>query len=275
MSFLPPPQLRNTLRLLTEALRPAPGGARIALAVGVGAICHGLFAVAAAGMIGGMATGMSQGLGAVPEPWRWPVNLALIVQFPLLHSLLLGRRGSRWLARLLPGWYGETLSSTSYVIIASLQLLSLFVLWTPSGVVWWQAEGWLRWALLAVYASTWLLLLKATVDAGIEVQSGALGWLSLLRGGRSRYPGMPVHGLFRRVRHPIYAAFILTLWTVPVWTPDQLMLALFLTVYCLVAPRLKEQRYLQRYGEEFRDYRRCVPYLLPVPGRRRHDVARN
>lgn len=275
MSSLPPPQLRNILRLLTEALRPAPGLKRIALAVCAGALCHGLFALAAVSMIGGMAMGMSQGLGAVPEPWRWPVNLALIVQFPLLHSLLLGRRGSRWLARLLPGWYGQTLSSTSYVIIASLQLLALFLLWTPSGVIWWRAEGGLRWAVLAVYASTWLLLLKATVDAGIEVQSGALGWLSLLRGGRPRYPGMPVHGLFRRVRHPIYAAFILTLWSVPLWTPDQLMLALSLTAYCLLAPRLKEQRYLQRYGDEFRDYRRRVPYLLPAPGRRSEPVPRD
>lgn len=264
MLFVPPPQLRNILRLLAAALRPAPGRARIALAVSFGALCHGLFAVAAASMIGGMAAGMTCGLGTVPEPWRWPVNIALIVQFPLLHSLLLGRGGGRWLAGLLPGWYGETLSSTSYVIIASLQLLVLFVMWTPSGVIWWQAEGGLRWAVLAVYASTWLLLLKATVDAGIEVQSGALGWLSLMQGARPSYPGMPVHGLFRRLRHPIYAAFVLTLWTVPVWTPDQLVLALSLTAYCLLAPRLKERRYLARYGEAFRDYQRRVPYLLPA-----------
>lgn len=271
MPLLPPPQLRNMLKLLAGSLQPAPGRARIALALSAGVLCHGLFAIAAASMIGGMAAGMTAGLGTVPQPWLWLANMLLIAQFPALHSLLLGRRGRRWLGRLLPGEQGEILSSTSYVIIASMQLLALFLLWTPSGVIWWRAEGALFGLMLAVYACTWLLLLKATIDAGIEVQSGALGWLSLLQGVRPRYPGMPVLGLFRRLRHPIYAAFILTLWTVPVWSPDQLMLALSLTLYCLLAPRLKEQRYLARYGDAFRHYRRCVPYLLPRPRGRRSD----
>ena len=34
---------------------------------------------------------------------------------------------------------------------------------------------------------------------------------------------------------PIYVAFALTLWTVPVSTPDQLVLGLMLTTYCLAA----------------------------------------
>jgi protein-S-isoprenylcysteine O-methyltransferase Ste14 len=73
------------------------------------------------------------------------------------------------------------------------------------------------------------------------------------------------------IRQPIYVAFALTLWTVPVWTPDQLVLALTLTAYCLAAPRLKERRFERRYGERFRAYRQSVPYALPAldRGRRR------
>jgi protein-S-isoprenylcysteine O-methyltransferase Ste14 len=78
---------------------------------------------------------------------------------------------------------------------------------------------------------------------------------------------MPVRGLFRVVRQPIYVAFALTLWTVPVWTPDQLALATVFTLYCLLAPRLKERRFAARYGARFDKYRSRVPYATPRIGR--------
>jgi methanethiol S-methyltransferase len=73
----------------------------------------------------------------------------------------------------------------------------------------------------------------------------------------------PPQGLFRLIRQPIYVAFVLTLWTVPVWTPDQLALAISYTAYCLLAPRLKERRFAKHYGIRFHHYRTAVPYVLP------------
>jgi protein-S-isoprenylcysteine O-methyltransferase Ste14 len=72
------------------------------------------------------------------------------------------------------------------------------------------------------------------------------------------------------IRQPIYVAFALTLWAVPVWTPDQLALAVSYTGYCLLAPRLKERRFAARYGDRFARYRARVPYV--VPGRRARDA---
>jgi protein-S-isoprenylcysteine O-methyltransferase Ste14 len=74
---------------------------------------------------------------------------------------------------------------------------------------------------------------------------------------------MPTRGLFAVIRQPIYVAFALTLWTVPVWTPDQLALAISYTAYCLLAPRLKERRFAARYGDRFARYRARVPYVVP------------
>ncbi|OYX75074.1 MAG: hypothetical protein B7Y77_03075, partial [Bradyrhizobium sp. 35-63-5] len=70
------------------------------------------------------------------------------------------------------------------------------------------------------------------------------------------------------VRQPIYLSFALTLWTVPVWTPDQLAVAIVLTTYCLLAPRLKERRFAAIYGPRFETYRGRVPYMLPLLSRR-------
>lgn len=265
------PRVAGLVRLIAGALRPAPGPGRIALALGYGGLCHAVFAAAVLAMIAAMFFGMSQSFGRVPWPWAALANAALLVQFPLLHSALLTPAGGRVLARLVPGAHGGTLATTTYALIASAQLLALFALWTPSGIVWWRAEGAAFWAICAAYAGSWLLLMKASFDAGAEVQSGALGWMSLLAGRRPRFPPMPTRGTFRVIRQPIYVAFALTLWTVPVWTPDQLVLAVGYTAYCLVAPRLKERRLHARHGARFERYRAAVPYALP---RRRRDNAR-
>lgn len=250
--------------LVLGALRPQPGPGRIALALAFGLTVHAVFAAAVLAMILAMYFGMSESLGTVPWPQAALANLALVLQFPLVHSLLLTGPGTRWLARIVPGPHGGTLGTTTYAIIASLQLLALFALWTPSGIVWWRAEGWALYAVTGAYALSWALLLKASWDAGAEVQSGALGWMSLMKNARPVFPDMPTGGLFRVIRQPIYVAFALTLWTVPVWTPDQLALAILLTAYCLAAPRLKERRFEKRYGARFRDYRRKVPYAVPA-----------
>jgi protein-S-isoprenylcysteine O-methyltransferase Ste14 len=257
-------RITGLVRLVQAALRPPPGAGRIALALTMGLLCHAVFVVAVLAMIGAMFFGMSESFGRMPWPWAGLSNALLVVQFPLAHSFFLTGRGGRWLAKLVPGPHGKTLATTTYALIASIQLAALFLLWTPSGIVWWRAEGVLFWLICTAYAASWLLLMKASFDAGAEVQSGALGWMSLMGRIRPRFPDMPTKGLFRRIRQPIYVAFALTLWTVPVWTPDQLALAVSLTAYCLLAPRLKERRFAARYGERFERYRAEVPYALPA-----------
>jgi protein-S-isoprenylcysteine O-methyltransferase Ste14 len=245
------------------SMPPAARRGRTALALAAGGLCHGTFALAGLAMLVGLWSGMTLGQGAVPWPWAALANAALLLQFPLGHSGLLTRPGQRLLARLVPGPHGRTLAATSYATIASVQLLALFLLWTPSGIVWWRAEGPALWLAGVAYAASWLLLVKASLDAGPELQSGFLGWWALLRGRAPRYPDMPTGGLFRLVRQPIYVSFALTLWTVPVWTPDQLVLAAGLTVYCVLGPRLKERRFARLFGARFAAYRARVPYWLP------------
>jgi protein-S-isoprenylcysteine O-methyltransferase Ste14 len=87
--------------------------------------------------------------------------------------------------------------------------------------------------------------------------------MSLLQKIAPNYPDMPKTGLFAIMRQPIYLSFALTLWTVPVWTPDQLILSTLLTIYCLLAPRLKEKRFQTRFGAEFEQYRTKTPYMVP------------
>jgi methanethiol S-methyltransferase len=239
------------------------------LALIYGTVTHLAFVAGVGAMMFAMFFGMSLSLGTVGWPWSLPANACLVLQFPLLHSLLLGRMGGQVLNGLIPGPHGLVLATTTYALIASVQLLVLFTLWTPSGIIWWQAQGAVFVLLCVAYAAAWLILLKAILDAGMELQVGALGWMSLLQNIPVQFPDMPQGGLFRLIRQPIYVAFATTLWTDPVWSSDQLALAIIFTAYCVLAPRLKEARFTAIPGDRFRAYQARVPYMIPY--RRPHD----
>jgi cellulose synthase/poly-beta-1,6-N-acetylglucosamine synthase-like glycosyltransferase/protein-S-isoprenylcysteine O-methyltransferase Ste14 len=238
------------------------------VAVFYGACCHGCFVAGVGTMMIMMFFGMSRSFGVLHAPWSYLANALLLAQFPLLHSMLLSRRGRAVLGRLAPHGLGGRLATTTYALIASVQVWLLFALWSPSGTVWWRASGSLFVVLCCLYTVAWLLLLKSIIDAGFALQTGLLGWRAVARHRAPIYPPMPSTGLFRLCRQPIYVAFALTLWTVPTITPDQIVVSLVLTAYCLVGPLFKEARFARQFGEPFARYQQNVPYWLPWPPRR-------
>lgn len=236
---------------------------RIAAAITMAVLCHSAFALAVGSMAYALLKGLQNGHGALPHGLGVAANLLLVLQFPLLHSFLLSRRGRPLLVRLSPVGHGRALSLSTYVLVGSLQLLLTFWAWTPTGIVWHAPHGPLGIVHYALFGAAWLFLVKALADAGLGVQSGAAGWWALLRDRAVSYGDMPVRGLFARCRQPIYLGFALVLWTAPCWSPDWLLLASCWTVYCVVGPRLKESRWERMFGDRFRSYRATVPFLLP------------
>ena len=89
-------------RLLVQA-----SGGRTAVAVAYGIVCHVSFVLGVAAMMAAMYFGMSRSLGALGLPWSWLANAALLIQFPVAHSLLLTARGRSLLARLAPPGTGS------------------------------------------------------------------------------------------------------------------------------------------------------------------------
>jgi len=234
------------------------------IALAYGLLCHTAFAAAISAMVIGLHEGLGTGIGTLDGVQRIAANGLLLLQFPLLHSALLTDAGRRILARLAPRGLGADLATTTYATIASLQILALFVLWSPTDTPSWAPASPAGFAIAeAAYATSWIFLLRALSEAGLAVQTGALGWLAVLRGQRPHFPALPTRGLHARSRHPIYLGFALTLWTAPTWTGDRLVLALILTLYCVLGPLHKERRLARHHGPLFETQTRTVPYFLP------------
>lgn len=233
------------------------------VALAYGAVCHGLFAAGVGAMIANLYAGMSLGRGPFHGAWAVAANLLLLLQFPVVHSLLLTPRGRAFMARLAPRAIAHDMAITIFATVAAIQILLVFTLWSPVGRVLWSPSGAALSILVTLYAASWLFLQKALWDAGLAIHSGYLGWSSVFAGRSPERRPFPRAGLFRVVRQPVYLGFALTLWTGPVWTADRAVLAILWSAYCIAGPRLKERRYARRYGPAFDEYRERVPYMMP------------
>ena len=72
--------------------------------------------------------------------------------------------------------------------------------------------------------------------------------------------------LHRYVRHPWYSLALVLIWTRDM-PPAFLLTAVAATLYFVLGSRLEERKLVTYYGAAYRDYRRRVPALLPLPGR--------
>lgn len=243
----------------------------VALAYGVA--CHLAFAAAIASMALALFFGLRIGQGPFHGWASLLANALLIGSFPVTHTWLLSPKGRRFMGRLVPLGIGPKLSWTVFAILSSLQLLSVFLLWSPSGVVWWQAAGGVRIAIGIAAAGAWLLLGKSMSDAQLGVQTGYVGWNSVFLNRKAEYKPFATRGLYRHVRQPIYISFALVLWLSSTWTPDLLVLASAWTGYCIVGSALKEKRFLRYFGDAFRQYQAQVPFWIPALRRKAPQAA--
>jgi len=81
-------------------------------------------------------------------------------------------------------------------------------------------------------------------------------------------PGMEagalvLDGPYRWVRHPMYAAGFVALWSEPVWTWNRLGFALGASVYLWVGSLLEERRLLRAFGPAYRAYMERTPRFIP------------
>lgn len=131
------------------------------------------------------------------------------------------------------------------------------VIWAWTGAAWWLAQGL---ALLAVagffitlrdYDGAEFLGLRQWRDRESRVED------------LERFRISPFH---RFVRHPWYF-----LGLVLVWTRDMpaawLVSAIAVTLYFFIGSRFEERKLLVYHGELYREYRRHVPALIPLPWR--------
>jgi methanethiol S-methyltransferase len=197
------------------------------------------------------------------------VNLLLLGAFGVQHSVMARPAFKAWWTRFVP----STIERSTYVVVASAVLVLLYWQWrTMPAVIWdvWQPVG--RGALWTLFWLGWAIALAATFMVShfdlFGLRQVYLAW----RGKPYTHIPFHVRMLYRLVRHPLMLGFLIAFWATPTMTAGHLLFSIGMTGYILIAIRIEERDLVEALGDEYRDYRRQVPRLLPLGHRRRHPA---
>jgi protein-S-isoprenylcysteine O-methyltransferase Ste14 len=219
----------------------------------------------AIGFVGNVVVPKSIDVGR-EAPWQQalPIDLALLALFALQHSVMARPGFKRLITRYIP----QPMERSTYVVLASAALSLLFWQWRAMPeAVWVVHNPAARQALHVLFWLGWLLVPLATFLINHAELFGLQQVVDATIGHVRGEAEFKTPGLYRVVRHPIYLGFIVAFWATPDMTLGHLVFALATTVYIFIGIAFEERDLVDRFGERYRQYRREVRMLLPLPRR--------
>jgi methanethiol S-methyltransferase len=193
------------------------------------------------------------------------INVGLLTLFAVQHSVMARKGFKDWWTRYVP----RPIERATYVLFSSLALILLFWLWRPLGVVIWSIGDPLgRLVLRTMFACGWgLVLLSTFLINHFDLFGMRQVWL-YLKGRPYSAPHFATPWLYRQVRHPLYVGWLLVFWMTPTMTLAHLLFSVATTAYILLAIQFEERDLVREHGEAYEKYRRSVPMLVPIGGKR-------
>jgi protein-S-isoprenylcysteine O-methyltransferase Ste14 len=191
----------------------------------------------------------------------WDAALSLL--FFLQHSGMVRRPFRAWLARFVDPKYRIAL----YSIASGIALGAVVLLWQPVSDSLFVLAGVSRYLSYALSLAVFVFFVWAARALRPFDPLGLTPLVAHLRDRPEPAPCFVARGPYRLVRHPLYLAVLVLIWSCPDMTMDRLLFQLVWSLWILLGARLEEADLLAEFGDAYRAYCREVPMIIPWPKR--------
>jgi len=217
----------------------------------------------------GVPKGFDSAVSRVSWPWAIVIDVLLITLFAIQHSGMARKAFKHWWLRFVPA----PIERATYVLFSSALLGLMICLWQPVSITVRRFESPLAVALLtSVYWLGWALVLVATFLISHLELFGIKQALDTVLRLKAPDTSFKTPLLYKLVRHPMYAGFLMAFWATPHMTVGRLVFAVTCTLYIVIGSRLEEKDLLELFGDPYRRYQQRIGRLIPFVGRRKLPV---
>ena len=187
------------------------------------------------------------------------INFGLIALFGVQHSVMARPAFKKWLTGFVP----PAAERATYVLATVIMFVILFTQWRELPQPLLTIHMPIAWAVWAVCAFGWLLVLAATfmIDH-FDLFGLRQGWLNY-RGVDYTAPVFQERWAYKHIRHPIMTGFLIGMWAHPNMTVGHLVLAGGFTAYILVGVYYEEKD-MHASVPSYQDYEKRVPGFIPT-----------
>ncbi|MFC1509122.1 methyltransferase family protein [Candidatus Omnitrophota bacterium] len=185
-------------------------------------------------------------------------DTCLCCAFFIQHSGMIRRSFRSWVVRFVPLYFQPVL----YTVVSSSVLMILVVFWQETDRTVVSFVGIPGVVLRCVFFTACGIILWGVMSLKGDL-AGTAKLLAHIGGIRLKPMDFTVKGPYRWVRHPLYMSVIMMIWSSLVWTSDRLLFNVFWTVWIIIGTLLEERDLASDFGDDYREYQRKVPMLLP------------
>jgi len=188
------------------------------------------------------------------------INVALLGLFAVQHSVMARPTFKNWWTRFIP----KEAERSTYMLFSNLAMIALFLFWEPIGGTIWNVEdptG--RAVLYGLSGIGWLIVLGSSFAINhFDLFGLRQVWLCLI-GKEYTQLKFRIPGPYKLVRHPLYVGWLTAFWATPTMTVAHLVFASAIAAYILIAIYFEERNLIEDLGEDYTEYKRTVPGLIP------------